>query len=70
MQQTNDQTGGDADSNMSNLLNMWDPNNSAALNQAQLLDNNMLNGLPPSFDFDAWSEYFNRFDFPDMSQPS
>lgn len=51
---------------MNTLLSMLDQNNAEALTQAQLLDNNLLNGLPPTFDFDAWSEYFGRFDFPNM----
>jgi hypothetical protein len=54
--------GSETDMNM--LLSMLDQNNAEALTQAQLLDNNLLNGLPPTFDFDAWSEYFGRFDFP------
>jgi hypothetical protein len=59
--------GGETDMNM--LLSMLDQNNAEALTQAQLLDNNLLNGLPPTFDFDAWSEYFGRFDFANLPQP-
>ena len=63
-QMRNVSEGGETD--MNTLLSMLDQNNAEALTQAQLLDNNLLNGLPPTFDFDAWSEYFGRFDFANL----
>ncbi|GHJ88873.1 hypothetical protein NliqN6_5275 [Naganishia liquefaciens] len=45
------------------LLNMFDqPGNQSNLNQAALVDQNMLEGLPTGFDWNAWDTYFNRFD--------
>jgi hypothetical protein len=52
------ENGNDADMNV--LLNLLDQNNSEALTQAQLLDSNLLMGLPPNFDFNAWNNYFSQ----------
>lgn len=46
------------------LPNFLDQEGTDALLQAQLLDNTLLNGLPPTFDFNAWGAYFDRFNLP------
>ncbi|KAJ9123001.1 hypothetical protein QFC24_004040 [Naganishia onofrii] len=45
------------------LLNMFDQTgNQSTVTQAALVDQNMLEGLPTGFDWNAWDTYFNRFD--------
>ncbi|KAJ9116170.1 hypothetical protein QFC20_000850 [Naganishia adeliensis] len=45
------------------LLNMFDQaGNQSTVTQAALVDQNMLEGLPTGFDWNAWDTYFNRFD--------
>lgn len=48
------------------LLNMLDGTVDQSLEQAAMMDQTLLDGLPTGFDWAAWNEYFDRFGFPNM----
>lgn len=55
-------TNGELDTNtLLSLFDQGDVNAGEAVAQAQYLDDNLLQGLPQNFDFNAWAVYFDRF---------
>lgn len=56
--------GGASDPMLLNMLDGTAANQS--LEQAAMMDQTLLDGLPTGFDWAAWNEYFDRFGFPNM----